>query len=50
MQMDKAHIPGFINYLVQNGIGILSAEPRHSLEDYFLSLTTPGIHVEPATV
>lgn len=50
LQMDKTHIPVLINYLVQNNIGILSAEPRHSLEDYFLSLTTPGIHVEPATV
>ncbi len=50
LQMDKTHIPALINYLVQNNIGILSAEPRHSLEDYFLSLTTPGIHVEPATV
>lgn len=50
LQMDKTHIPALINYLVQNNIGILSAEPRHSLEDYFLSLTTPGIHVEPAAV
>ncbi len=50
LQMDKTNIPALINYLVENHIGILSAEPRHSLEDYFLSLTTPGIHVEPATV
>ncbi|MEP6582634.1 MAG: ABC transporter ATP-binding protein [Ginsengibacter sp.] len=50
LQMDKTNIPALVNYLVQNHIGILSAEPRHSLEDYFLSLTTPGIHVEPATV
>ncbi len=50
LQMDKTHTPALINYLVQNNIGILSAEPRHSLEDYFLSLTTPGVHAEPATV
>ncbi len=50
LQMDKTNVPALINYLVQNNIGILAAEPRHSLEDYFLSLTTLGTHVEPATV
>ncbi len=50
LQMDKMHVPALISYLVQNNISILSAEPRHSLEDYFLSITTPAIHVEPATV
>ncbi len=49
-QLDKTHIPSLINYLVQNNVGILSAEPRHSLEDYFLSLTTPEIYVEPAAI
>ena len=50
LQMDKMHVPALISYLVQNNISILSAEPRHSLEDYFLSITTPATHVEPAEV
>ena len=50
LQMDKMHVPALISYLVQNNISILSAEPRHSLEDYFLSITTPATHVEPAAV
>jgi ABC-type multidrug transport system ATPase subunit len=40
MQMNKAGIPELANDLSQMGIGILSIQPRHSLEDYFLSLTT----------
>ncbi len=50
LQLDKTLIPLLINYLVKNNINILSAEPRHSLEDYFLSLTNPETHVEPATI
>ena len=50
LQMDRRHVPLMINYLVQNGVGIISVESRHSLEHYFLSLTTPRIHVEPAAV
>ena len=50
LQLDKIFIPDIINYLVQHNIGILSAEPRHSLEDYFLSLTNAEIYVEPAAV
>lgn len=50
LQMDRSKVPAMINYLVQNNIGILSVESRHSLEHYFLSLTTPGTHVEPAAV
>ena len=50
LQMDRSNAPVMINYLVQNNIGILSVESRHSLEHYFLSLTTPGTNVEPAAV
>lgn len=50
LQINKSSIPLIINYLVRNNIGILSVTPRHSLEDYFLSLTNPEIHVEPVTV
>jgi ABC-type multidrug transport system ATPase subunit len=40
IQMNKSAIPQLVNELSQNGIEILSVQPRHSLEDYFLSLTT----------
>ncbi|KAA9039362.1 ABC transporter ATP-binding protein [Ginsengibacter hankyongi] len=50
LQMDRNIIPSLINFLVKNNIGILSAETRHSLEDYFLSITNPGTNVEPATI
>ena len=32
-------IPALIRYLVQRNIDVISVKPRHSLEDYFLSLT-----------
>ena len=46
MQMNKTAIPQLTNDLIQMGVGILSIQPRHSLEDYFLSLTTEQQHVD----
>jgi ABC-type multidrug transport system ATPase subunit len=40
LQMNKAEIPALIKDMADMNIGILSVQPRHSLEDYFLSLTT----------
>lgn len=40
LQMNKKDIPMLINEMTEKGIGIISVQPRHSLEDYFLSLTT----------
>ncbi|HAN65162.1 MAG TPA: bacitracin ABC transporter ATP-binding protein [Chitinophagaceae bacterium] len=48
VQMDKSDIPSLVSLLVGAGINIASVQPRHSLEDYFLSLTNSGKHVEPA--
>jgi ABC-type multidrug transport system ATPase subunit len=47
--MDKALIPAFTSDLVQQGVQILAIQPRHSLEDYFLSLTTANQHVDAFT-
>jgi hypothetical protein len=47
--MDKAHIPSLAQDLVQQGVQIVAIRPRHSLEDYFLSLTTANQHVEAFT-
>lgn len=39
LTMSQDEIPVFIRHLVQMNIDIVSVRPRHSLEDYFLSLT-----------
>ena len=49
MQMDRNNIPAMIHWMSQAGIQILSVQPRHSLEDYFLSLTNPANYVESAS-
>lgn len=48
-RMDKAAIPLLVKQMTDMNIGILSIQPRHSLEDYFLSLTTKNQHVDPVT-
>ena len=47
-KMNKHHMPALIQFLSEEGLGILSIQPRHSLEDYFISLTNTEIHVDPA--
>jgi ABC-type multidrug transport system ATPase subunit len=49
LQMNKADIPELAAALVSAGIPLLAIQPRHSLEDYFLSLTTPNQHVAAFT-
>ena len=49
LRMDKKQIPALTENMVNAGVGILSIEPRHSLEDYFLSLTNEHGHVEAFT-
>lgn len=45
LRMSKVRVPELAVYLVGHGIGIVSLQPRHSLEDYFLSLTSSNQHV-----
>lgn len=47
LRMDKAKIPALVSSLVHANVNVISVQPRHSLEDYFLSLTNPAQHVEP---
>ncbi|HWK03048.1 MAG TPA: ABC transporter ATP-binding protein [Puia sp.] len=49
LKMDKSRIPAFTQDLVTQGVQVLAIRPRHSLEDYFLSLTTANQHVEAFT-
>ncbi len=48
LEMSKSDIPKLISTLSLTGVEILSVQPRHSLENYFLSLTNAENHVEPA--
>jgi ABC-type multidrug transport system ATPase subunit len=47
IQMNRNEVPSLVTALTQKNIDILSIHPRHSLEDYFLSLTNNDTHVEP---
>jgi ABC-type multidrug transport system ATPase subunit len=49
LKMDRSVIPAFTRDLVLQGVQVLAIRPRHSLEDYFLSLTTANQHVEAFT-
>jgi ABC-type multidrug transport system ATPase subunit len=49
LQMDKKEIPAFTTELVSGGTQIISVQPKHSLENYFLSLTTANRHVDTFT-
>ncbi|MES2848897.1 MAG: ABC transporter ATP-binding protein, partial [Bacteroidota bacterium] len=46
LMMNKNMVPSLINDLVANNVQVLSVNASHSLENYFLSLTTRHEHVE----
>ena len=46
LKMNKEEVPQLITELVSMQVQLLSVNPMHSLEDYFLSLTTQPGHVE----
>ena len=39
LEMQKANIPDLNRVLVEEGVNIFSLRPKHSLEDFFLSVT-----------
>lgn len=47
LKMNKDEVPQLIADMVSLQIPVVSVDPMHSLEDYFLSLTTQHGHVEP---
>ncbi len=49
LRMNRKDVPEMISNLASMDVNILSVQPRHSLEDYFLSLTNNDTHVEPFT-
>jgi len=48
-QLGEQQVPALTTYLVQAGAAITSVQPRHSLEAYFLALTTANRHVDTFT-
>ena len=46
LQLSKEKIPQLHTYLVSIGAEVMALRPKHSLEDYFLSLTTANQHVD----
>jgi ABC-type multidrug transport system ATPase subunit len=45
LKVHRAEVPGLVKRLVELGIEVYSLGAKHSLEDYFLSLTTENQHV-----
>ena len=45
LKMHRNEIPSLTKFLVERNIEVLAIQPKHSLEDYFLSLTTANQHV-----
>lgn len=46
LKMHRRQIPGLNEALVRQGIQVYSLRAKHSLEDYFLTLTTANQHVD----
>lgn len=49
LKLDRNQIPQFHRDLVAMDIELVSLEPRHSLEDYFLQVTSGNQHVDTYT-
>jgi ABC-type multidrug transport system ATPase subunit len=45
LNIGKSAIPSLVRYLTENNIDIELIQPRHSLEDYFLTLTKTADNV-----
>lgn len=45
-QFDREQVPRFTQDLIGMGAHVMSVQPKHSLEAYFLSLTTANQHVD----
>jgi len=47
VKLRKEEVPAFTKMLIEQNIHVLGVTSRHSLEDYFLKITTANQHVEP---
>jgi hypothetical protein len=49
LKLDRNHIPELHTDLAAMQLQLLSLQPRHSLEDYFLQITSGNQHVDTYT-
>lgn len=49
LKLDKQQIPQLHKDLIQMNVPLISLQPRHSLEDYFLQVTSQNQHVDAFT-
>lgn len=49
LKMDRMNIPSFHQSIVEMKIPVFSIQPKHSLEDYFIKVTTGNQHVAAYT-
>jgi len=49
LKMNRKELPQLHKWLVENNIEVISLQPRHSLEDFFLQVTSGKQHVEAFT-
>ena len=47
LKLRKEEVPALTRFLVERGVEVLGVTARHTLEDYFLKITTANQHVEP---
>jgi len=47
IKLRKEEVPAFTKMLIEQNVHVLGVTSRHSLEDYFLKITTANQHVEP---
>lgn len=46
LKMSKEQVPAFTKFLIENSVEVTGINARHTLEDYFLKITTANQHVE----
>lgn len=46
LKMSKEQVPAFTRFLIENMVEVTGINARHTLEDYFLKITTANQHVE----
>jgi len=49
LKMNRDQLPQLNKWLVENNVGVISFQPRHTLEDFFLQVTSGKQYVEAFT-
>jgi hypothetical protein len=49
LKMNRNQLPQLNKWLVENNVAVISFQPRHTLEDFFLQVTSGKQYVEAFT-